>query len=316
MKIAIASGKGGTGKTTLSVNLALALSDVQLFDCDVEEPNCSIFLDCEPEFLEDVNCLVPVIDSEKCSLCGQCSEFCRYNALAALPSKVMVFPSLCHGCGGCTLICPEGAVREEPRRIGVIEKAVLGKVVSDKTISEETGGIEDAGDAGRVFEGGEGCETLDIEFYRGLLDIGEVMAPSIIKALQAHIDEAKTAIIDSPPGTACPVIASVENMDYCILVTESTPFGFHDLKLAIDVVRQMKVPFGVVINRHGLGDARVEKYCLAEGIPVLLKIPNDRKIAKLYSEGIPFVEEMPEWKERFREMFETIKTQVGMGAMA
>ncbi|MDD3042119.1 MAG: ATP-binding protein [Methanosarcinaceae archaeon] len=282
MKIAIASGKGGTGKTTLSVNLALALSDAQLFDCDVEEPNCSLFLDCEPKLLEDVNCLVPIIDSEKCSLCGQCSEFCRYNALAALPSKVMVFPSLCHGCGGCTLICPEGAVREEPRRIGIIEKAVVS----------------------------------ELEFYRGLLDIGEVMAPSIIKALQAHIEEGKTAIIDSPPGTACPVIATVENMDYCILVTESTPFGFHDLKLAIDVVRQMKIPFGVVINRHGLGDARVEKYCLAEGIPLLLMIPNDRRIAKLYSEGIPFVKEMPEWKERFREMFETIKNQVDQGGSA
>lgn len=276
MKIAIASGKGGTGKTTLSVNLALSLSDVQLFDCDVEEPNCSLFLNCKPELLQEVSCQVPKINLDKCSFCGQCSEFCRYNALAVLPSDVLVFPSLCHGCGGCTLLCPEGAIQEEPRRIGLLEKA----------------------------------SVQGLEFYRGLLDIGEVLAPSLIKALLTRIEPGKTAIIDSPPGTSCPVIAAVENMDYCILVTESTPFGFHDLKLAIELIRQLKIPFGVVLNRYGLGDASVEEYCLAEGIPVLLKIPNERKIAKLYSEGLSFVEVMPEWKVKFQEMFEAIKAQV------
>jgi MinD superfamily P-loop ATPase len=280
MKIAFASGKGGTGKTTVSLNLALALSDVQLFDCDVEEPNCNLFLGSELEKVEDVVCLVPVIDPEKCSLCGQCSDFCRYNALATLPTKVLVFPSVCHGCGGCIPLCPEKAIQESSRPIGVIEKAKEGS---------------------------------SPEFYRGLLNIGETMVSAVIKKLQQHIDNRKTAIIDAPPGTACPVIASIEDMDYCVLVTESTPFGFHDLKLAIDVVRAIKIPFGVIINRYGLGDSKVEDYCKAEGIPVLLKIPNDRKIAELYSRGIPFIREMPEWIEKFLYMFETIKSQLAGG---
>ena len=285
MKIAIASGKGGTGKTTVAVNFALALSgsslpDVQLFDCDVEEPNCNLFLGFELKKVEDVNCLVPVIDAGKCTLCGKCSAFCAYNALAALPTKILVFPNLCHGCGGCKLICPEEAVREEPRAIGVIEKAVDG---------------------------------ASLEFYRGLLNIGEAMASPVIKVLQQHINEAGVAIIDAPPGTACPVLAAVGDMDYCVLVTESTPFGFNDLKLAIDVVRALEIPFGVIINRDGLGDSTVEEYCRAEGIPILLRIPNDMRIARLYSEGVPFVKEMPEFKEKFTAMFETIKASVLSG---
>jgi len=277
MKIAIASGKGGTGKTTVSLNLALALSDVQLFDCDVEEPNCNLFLGFELEKVEDVICSVPVIDSEKCSICKQCSDFCRYNALAALPTRILVFPSLCHGCGGCAILCPEEAIQESQRSLGVIEKAKEGS---------------------------------SPEFYRGLLNIGETMTSAVIKKLQQHIDNRKTAIIDAPPGTACPVIASIGNMDYCVLVTESTPFGFHDLKLAIDIVRAIKIPFGVIINRWGLGDSRVEEYCKAEGISVLLKIPNDLKIAELYSRGIPFVREMPGWDEKFLGVFEAIKLQL------
>lgn len=277
MKIAIASGKGGTGKTTVSLNLALALSDVQLFDCDVEEPNCNLFLGFDLEKVEDVICSVPVINHEKCSLCKKCSDFCRYNALAALPTKILFFSSLCHGCGGCTILCPEKAIQESQRSLGVIEKA-----------------------KGRSSP----------EFYRGLLSTGETMTSAIIKALKKHIDDQKIAILDTPPGTACPVIASIRDVDYCVLVTESTPFGFHDLKLAIDVVKAIKIPFGVIINRWGLGDSRVEKYCATEGIPVLLKIPNDRKIAELYSKGIPFVREMPEWNEKFLGMFEAIKLQL------
>jgi len=277
MKIAIASGKGGTGKTTVSLNLALALSDVQLFDCDVEEPNCNLFLGFDLEKVEDVVCSVPVINQEKCNICRQCSDFCRYNALAALPGRVLFFPSLCHGCGGCTILCPEKAIRESQRPLGVIEKAKGGN---------------------------------SLEFYRGLLNIGETMTSAVIKTLKKYIDDRKTAILDAPPGTACPVVASIEGMSYCVLVTESTPFGFHDLRLAVDVVRAMKIPFGVVINRYGLGDSRVEEYCKAEGIPVLLKIPNDRKIAELYSRGIPFVREMPEWNEKFLGMFEAIKLQL------
>ncbi|PAV10875.1 (4Fe-4S)-binding protein [Methanosarcina spelaei] len=277
MKIAIASGKGGTGKTTVSLNLALSLSDVQLFDCDVEEPNCNLFLGFDLEKVEDVVCPVPVINQEKCSICRQCSDFCRYNALAALPDRVLFFPSLCHGCGGCAVLCSEKAIQESQRSLGVIEKAK-----------------------------GESSP----EFYRGLLNIGETMTSSVIKTLKKYIDDRKTAILDAPPGTACPVIASIGDVDYCVLVTESTPFGFHDLRLAVDVVRSLKVPFGVIINRWGLGDSRVEEYCKAEGIPILLKIPNDLKIAELYSRGIPFVREMPEWNEKFLGMFEAIKLQL------
>lgn len=277
MKIAIASGKGGTGKTTVSLNLALSLSDVQLFDCDVEEPNCNLFLGFDLEKVEDVVCPVPVIDKEKCSICRQCSDFCRYNALAALPDRVLFFPSLCHGCGGCAVLCSEKAIRESQRSLGVIEKA-KGK--------------------------------SSPEFYRGILNIGETMTSAVIKTLKKYIDDRKTAILDAPPGTACPVIASIGDVDYCVLVTESTPFGFHDLRLAVNVVRSLKVPFGVVINRWGLGDSRVEEYCKAEGIPILLRIPNYLKIAELYSRGIPFVREMPEWNEKFIGMFEAIKLQL------
>ncbi len=274
MKIAIASGKGGTGKTTVAVNLALALENVQLFDCDVEEPNCHLFLDIDLEKVEDVNIPTPVIDKSKCDLCGKCSEFCRFNAIAVLPKEVMVFPALCHGCGGCTLVCPNGAISEEDRSIGIIDKN----------------------------KGNDG-----FEFYRGLLDIGEPMASPVIAALKKHIDVDRTAIIDSPPGTACPVITSVGDVDYCVLVTESTPFGFHDLLLAIDVVKTLEIPFGVIINRYDIGDNSVEEYCISQQIPILMKIPHDMKIARLYSEGIPFVVRMPEWKDRFVQLFDTIR---------
>ena len=278
MKIAIASGKGGTGKTTVAVNLALSLGNVQLFDCDVEEPNCHLFLGLDLKKVEDVNIPIPLVDKDKCDFCGKCSEFCQYHAIAVLPKDVLVFPALCHGCGGCTLVCPQDAISEENRSIGIIERN-----------KNKTGGLV---------------------FYRGLLNIGEPMASPVINALQKHIDENKTAIIDAPPGTACPVIASIGDMDYCILVTESTPFGFYDLKLAIDVVRILGIPFGVIINRSNIGDEKVEQYCLEEGIPILMKIQNDRTIARLYSEGIPFVSRMPEWKESFVRMFEMIRSEI------
>lgn len=275
MKIAIASGKGGTGKTTVAVNLALALGEVQLFDCDVEEPNCNLFLGFELEPVEEVICLVPEINPDKCTLCRNCSNFCKYNALAALPQKILSFPSLCHGCGGCSFVCPAGAIKEKPETIGIIETAP---------------------------------SEFPLTFFCGTLRIGKAAATPVIKSLQKHIDESRPAIIDSPPGTACPVLAVMGFADYCVLVTESTPFGFHDFCLALEAARTLNVPVGVVLNRVGLGDSRVEDFCRAEGIPILLRIPNDRTIARLYSEGIPFVREMPEWKKKFEDMFETIKT--------
>ncbi|SFM41504.1 ATP-binding protein [Methanolobus profundi] len=281
MRIAIASGKGGTGKTTVAVNLALALGSAQLLDCDVEEPNCNLFLGFGLEKQEDVLISFPEIDKDKCTLCGRCADICQFNAIAALPKSVMVFPKLCHGCGGCSLVCPDGAISEAARSIGMIER-----------------GID---------------ESFNIELFQGTLDISEPMASPVIRQLQEHIDDSTVAIIDSPPGTACPVIASVAEMDYCVLVTEPTPFGLNDLVLAVAVVKQLGIPFGVVINRHGVGDDGVEQYCQNEAIPVLMKIPFDRDIAVLYSKGTPFVKQMPEWGSKFREMYRDICECVSSG---
>lgn len=265
MKIGIASGKGGTGKTTVATNMALSLGDVQLLDCDVEEPNSGLFLNVDMNKIEDVTIRIPVIDNERCSHCRKCSEFCQYNAIAVLPSDVLLFPELCHGCGGCTLVCPESAISEGERIIGTIEGGTVG----------------------------------GMEFLQGRMNVGEAMATPIIRALKKRIDEAKTVILDSPPGTACPVIETVGDVDFCILVTEPTPFGLHDLKLTVDVVDHLGVPYGVIINRDGIGDGKVEEFCAEKRIPVLMKIPHSLEIARLYSDGIPFVVGMPEWKARF-----------------
>lgn len=250
-----------------------------MFDCDVEEPDCHLFLGLDLEKIEDVNILVPIVDRTKCDFCGKCSGFCQFNAIAVLPVDILVFPALCHGCGGCALVCPKAAIVYENRKIGVIEKAT-GK---------------------------------DIEFYSGALNIGEALVSPVIKALKKYADESKTVIFDSPPGTACPVIASIRGSDYCILVAEPTLFGFHDLLLTIDVVKKLEIPFGIIINRSNIGDDRVEKYCEAEGIPVLMKIQHDHKIARLYSEGIPFVSRMPEWREKFVQLLDKIRVQLVSG---
>ena len=278
MKLAIASGKGGTGKTTLATNLALSLENVQLFDCDVEEPDSHLFLNLSLKKIEDVTISIPKIDKEKCDFCRKCAEFCQYHALAVFPTEVLFFPELCHGCGGCTLVCPQDAISEETRVIGIIEK---------------------------------GTSSNGLEFYHGLLNIGEPMATPVIRALKTKLDPAKTVIFDSPPGTACPVIETINEADYTVLITEPTPFGLHDLKLAVDMVRSMGIPFGVIINQDGIGDDRVEKYCSEEGIELLMKIPHDIEIARLYSKGIPFVTKLTEWGPRFRELFDKIAAEVG-----
>ena len=282
MIISIASGKGGTGKTTVAVNLALSLSNVQvqLLDCDVEEPNSHIFLNPVIEETKSAQTLVPKVNYELCDYCGKCAPACEYNALVVLPEKeVMVFPELCHGCGLCSLVCPQEAISEEPREIGVIKK-------------------------GRSGDG-------KIDLVYGLLNIGEVKATPLIDQVKAELNPAKTVIIDVPPGTACPVIAAVQSTDYCILVTEPTPFGLYDLKLAVEVLRVLKIPFGIVVNKAGIGDRKVYEYCAKEGIPILLEIPHDKRIARYYSEGVPFVREMPEWEERFAGMMKSIKEYVG-----
>ena len=280
MNIAIASGKGGTGKTTVAVNLALSLENIQLFDCDVEEPNCNLFLGYELEELDDINIPTPVIDREKCNLCGKCSDFCMYNAIALLPGEVMVFPSLCHGCGGCTIVCLTKAIVEEGRSIGVVEGSASGN---------------------------------GVEFYQGLLDIGEPMASPIIRSMHRYADASKISVFDAPPGAACPVIACIGEVDYCILVVEPTPFGFNDMMIAVEVLQTMDLPFGVIINRFDMGDGRVEEYCEEHEFPVLMKIPHDKRIAQLYSQGVPFVTRMPEWKQRFAGMLDSICSENGVG---
>jgi len=272
MIIAIASGKGGTGKTTVAVNLTLSLDNVQLIDCDVEEPNSNLFLKLKLEKVEDVSIQIPVIDEEKCTHCGKCSELCQYNALAVLPDKVMVFKELCHGCGLCQMACPQGAITEKDRTIGIIEKA-----------------------------------DGEIEFLRGVLNIGEAMSTPLIKRLKEKMNREKTVILDVPPGTACPVIEAISGVDYCLLVTEPTPFGLYDLRLAVELCKELNVKFGVIINRDGTGNQDTEDFCNEQGIPILLRIPYDRKIAELYSKGIPFVREMPEWRARFKDIFRKIE---------
>jgi MinD superfamily P-loop ATPase len=280
MIISVASGKGGTGKTTVAVNLALSLSNrhVQLLDCDVEEPNSHLFLNPVIQETKPAHTLVPTVNYALCDFCGKCAPACEYNALVVVPKQeVMVFPGLCHGCGLCSLVCPRDAISEVPREIGVIKKGTSG--------------------------------DGSIALVYGLLNIGEIMATPLIDQVKAEIDPAKTVIIDVPPGTACPVIAAVQGSDYCILVTEPTPFGLFDLKLAVAVLRVLKLPFGVVINKAGIGDRKVYEYCAAEQIPILLEIPHDKRIARCYSEGVPFVQELPNWQERFATLMERVEEE-------
>ena len=271
--ITVASGKGGTGKTTVAVNLALSLENVQLLDCDVEEPNSHILLHPKINKTEPVCTKVPEISEDLCVHCGKCSKFCAYNALFVAPKTVMVFPELCHSCGGCVLVCPKGAITEKERQIGVIKKG----------------------------------KADDIEIVYGELNVGEAMAVPLIKAVKKQTKNNKNVVIDAPPGTACSLVASVYKTDYCILVTEPTPFGLHDLKITVQVLKDLQVPMGVVINRAGLGDRKVYEYCKKENIPILLEILFEKKIAELYSRGIPFVTKMPEWKEKFQKIQDTIK---------
>jgi MinD superfamily P-loop ATPase len=276
MIIAVASGKGGTGKTTIAVNLALSLENVQYLDCDVEEPNGAIFL--KPSIKKRISVALPVpeFDETKCTHCKKCVEACAYNAIVFLGQKILFFPQLCHGCGGCRLICPENAITEHPRQIGLIEQGPSGA----------------------------------IDFIQGLLNVGEPMATPIIKQERKLIDKEKIVILDAPPGTSCPVIETVRHCDYCILVTEPTPFGLNDLKLAVDTMRALNISFGVVINCSDIGDDEVNNYCTSENIPVLLELPWDRRIAEAYSRGESAVAIIPEMKKDFHGMYNTILTKL------
>lgn len=273
MIVAIASGKGGTGKTSVSVNLAVSLGSVQLLDCDVEEPNAHLLLSPEQKKTQPVYITIPKINEAKCIHCGSCAKVCQYNAILTLKQQTLVFPELCHSCGGCMLFCPEDAISEEKHQIGSL-----------------------------TF-----CSSNDLELVYGELEIGKPMPVPIIKAVKQHINKSKDVIIDSPPGTSCSFVETVRGSDFCVLVTEPTPFGLHDLKIAVEVLSKIHVPFGVVVNRAGVGDRKVYDYCTKEGIPLLLEIPYDRRIAEFYSRGVPFSLEMPGWKEKFQALFSKIE---------
>jgi len=283
VRIAVASGKGGTGKTTVATSLALSLAleadggrpPPLLLDCDVEAPNAHLFL--APEFTRrtDVSVMIPRVDEDRCTGCGRCSEVCQYHAIAVLGPKVLVFPQLCHGCGSCTRQCPEGALEEIPSPIGVLQ----------------------AGTA----QGG-------IDFARGVLNVGEPMAGPIIRRLKrwAAQQDGQIVILDCPPGTSCPVVEAVRGASFVLLVTEPTPFGLHDLRLAVRVGRSLGLPMGVIINRDGIGDESVADYCESEGLRVMLRIPFERAIAEGIARGQPLVALDPQYHSRFLKVFECI----------
>ncbi len=276
MIIAVASGKGGTGKTTVAVNLALALStteSVQFVDCDVEAPNAHLFLDPQFNTADVVSKRLPDIDSATCTQCGACVEACEFNALALMGGRMLRYDSLCHGCGRCGLVCPAGAIGETSHQLGCVE-------------------------TGR---------SRGFPFARGVLHVGETMATPIIHALKKEIDASATAILDAPPGTACPMIATLHGADVALLVTEPTLFGLHDLNAAVDVARTLEVPIAVVINRAGIGDHQVAAYCQEQSIPILATIPYDRSIAQAYAIGTPLIDAVPSWKAHFLEMAARVK---------
>ena len=275
LKIAVASGKGGTGKTTVAVSLALAaraLGQAALVDCDVEEPNAHVFLSPEIVKAKPVNIPVPRVDEERCTYCGACAKACRFGALAVIGKKVLFHPELCHGCGLCASVCPVSAITEVPHEIGRIE---FGR-------------------------------AKGLYFLQGILNPGEPMATPIIRALKERLPAEGLVVLDAPPGTACPMIETLKGVDYALLVAEPTPFGLHDLKLAVGVARELGLPAGVVISKDGIGTGELDRYLEEEGLPVLLRIPMDRRIAESYAEGRPLVEAFPEWEARFVKLVQRI----------
>jgi MinD superfamily P-loop ATPase len=290
MKLVVASGKGGTGKTTVAAALALSASGsdtiegpVTFVDCDVEEPNGHIFL--KPSFTHDpdpVTAVVPRVREERCNYCGACRDICRFNAITVLGNTILAFPDMCHSCKGCFLVCEQKALDEDKRLLGHIKRGVAGSVDNDS--------------------------RGDILFYSGELRVGEAMSSPLIKALKKRVKDTPGLVIyDAPPGTSCPVIKTMAGADFVLLVTEPTPFGLHDLKLCAEVVEILDIPFGVVINRAGVGFDEVEKWCREKGVPILMEIPFDRKIASAYAQGRAVIEAMPGLEGSFISMIHEIE---------
>jgi MinD superfamily P-loop ATPase len=279
MRIAVASGKGGTGKTTVATNLARVAAgqgrSVAYLDCDVEEPNGHIFL--QPTIRERLPVFEPIpqVDVVRCSGCGQCGEICQYSAIVCVAGKVLVYPDLCHACGGCSRVCPEGAITEYQREVGLVEIGHSG----------------------------------DVQFAAGNLHVGKVRAVPVIKAVKDHGPPAEWTFLDAPPGTSCPVVEAVRGADFVLLVTEPTPFGLHDLKLAIEVLQVLGLPCGVVVNRANLAESEVASFCRTRGVPILGRIPDDRRIAEAYSRGEMICEALPEYRSLFEGLLRAIGRQ-------
>lgn len=271
MKIAILSGKGGTGKTTVSASLALSIDRCQYVDCDVEEPNGSIFL--KPDIKESipVNVLVPQVDASKCNGCGYCGKACQFHAIAVVKGKVLVFPEICHHCGACLIACPQDAIKEIDRTTGVVEI--------------------------------DGRNT----FLQGRLNIGEPVSIPIIRELKKRLRDDIAVVLDCSPGASCTVVQSVNGCDYCILVTEPTPFGLHDLKIAVQLIKKMGIPFGVVVNKASSDNTSIQEYCAENHIEVLMEIPYSQEIAQAYSNGMLPVQSNSQWKQKFSELYQKLE---------
>ena len=277
MKIAVLSGKGGTGKTTVTANMAVNLPGCIAIDTDVEEPNLHIFLKPEIVAEEGVETEYPRIDTGKCTLCGKCGDFCRYNAIIPAKNQVLIFRESCHDCGGCKIVCPAGAIEYKKREIGRICT---------------------------------GTSPWGVPMKYGELNIGEMSGVKIIGKMKESMEDEEIVIIDSPPGTSCATVAAVEGVDYAIVVSEPTPFGVSDMKMVVEMLRNLEISFGVVVNKGGLGDREIYDYCEGEGIDILEEIPYNREIAELYAHGILFSQKIEGYGERFFNLYQKIKLKI------